>query len=137
MFIYATCIHLRDTDATGVLFFTEQLRLALEAFESYLKASGFTLSAILETKDYLLPVVHAEADYTAPLTVGDEVEIHLKVERIGTSSFTINTRLFHLDKRQDAGTTSVTHVALSKKEKTSIPIPKELLQVLEKISAPA
>jgi 1,4-dihydroxy-2-naphthoyl-CoA hydrolase len=136
MFIYATCIRLRDTDATGVLFFTEQLRLALEAFESYLKASGYTLSAILEDKDYLLPVVHAEADYAAPLTVGDEVEVHLKVERIGTSSFTLGTRIFDVRKQRDAGTTSVTHVALSRKEKSSIPIPKEFLQVLEKISAP-
>ena len=37
MFIYRTQIRLKDTDATGVLYFSEQYKFALEAFEEFLK----------------------------------------------------------------------------------------------------
>ncbi len=131
MFVYSTYIQLRDTDATGVIFFTEQLRLALEAFEAYLRASGCPLGSLLQTKDYLLPIVRAEADYTASLMVGDQIEIRLTVEQIGSTSFQLGYRFFDLGKQRESGSVRITHVAVSKKEKTSIPIPLELLQILK------
>ena len=40
MFIYRTHLRLRDTDATGVMYFSEQFKFALEAFEApYVPAS--------------------------------------------------------------------------------------------------
>src|ERR1700735_4955363 len=88
MFIYHTQVRLKDTDATGVLFFTEQFRMASEAFEEFLKDRGFSLKQLLESS-YLMPIVHAEGDYFAPLIVGDELEISLRVLKLGTSSVTL------------------------------------------------
>jgi 1,4-dihydroxy-2-naphthoyl-CoA hydrolase len=133
MFIHSTLISLRDTDATGVLYFTEQFRIALEAFESYLKASGLSLGKLLETADFLLPIVHAEGDYLAPLVVGDEVEIHLKVLKMGTSSFTLHYILNSSDKKHKVGVATIVHVTISRKTKKSIPIPEPLLSLLKKL----
>ena len=60
-------IRLRETDATGVLFFSEKLKLALEVFESYLYDKGITVQQMIEASEFLMPIVHAEADYSAPL----------------------------------------------------------------------
>ncbi|OGN62645.1 MAG: hypothetical protein A3G30_03205 [Chlamydiae bacterium RIFCSPLOWO2_12_FULL_49_12] len=90
MFIAHRVVRLRDTDATGVLYFTEQLRLALDVFEEFLTRSGLSLKAILEHHDFLLPIVHAEADFFHPFVVDDHLTIHLTSERLGNTSFSLD-----------------------------------------------
>ena len=117
-------IRLRDTDATGVLYFTEQMRLAVQVLEE-----KFSLKEMLEKEAFLLPIVHAEADYFSPLTVGDEVEITLSVKTIGTTSFTLHYRLYKTE--QEVGTVTLIHVAISKADKQPIPIPSTVLEFLK------
>jgi YbgC/YbaW family acyl-CoA thioester hydrolase len=130
LFIYLRSVYLRDTDATGVLYFPQQFDLALEAFEEFLKQGGFSLGELVNSSDFLLPVVHAEADYLAPLQVGDTLEITLSVKNIGTSSFTLHTEMLDKDKKQKVGHVSVVHVAISKATKTKIPLPKRVQDLL-------
>jgi 1,4-dihydroxy-2-naphthoyl-CoA hydrolase len=126
-----TRIFLRDTDATGVLFFTEQLRLCVEAFESFLAERGFTVGRMLMSSDYLMPIVHAESDYYAPVKVGDLVKIDLVLGRIGTSSFTLNYKVYCNDK--ETGKSSTVHVSVDKKAGTTIPLPQQLLDLLSEL----
>ena len=128
MFIYNTIVHLKDTDATGVLYFAQQFCMALKTWESFLACSGLSLGEILETTDFLLPIVHAEADYKAPLRVGDRIEIGVAVEKIGTTSFTTNYRL--MKEGTLVGTVKLVHVTVSRANKEPIPIPKSLLDLL-------
>lgn len=131
MYIYNTTIRLRDTDATGVLYFTEQFRIALEAFEEYLKSSNYSLGVLVHNSDYLTPIVHVEGDYYAPLLVGDDIRVSLEVSKIGNSSFTLFYRLFKSEK--EVGKVSIVHVCVSKEMKTSHPLPDHLLSLLRKI----
>jgi len=130
MFSYTKTIFLRDTDATGVLYFSEQLKFCQEAFEVYL-SKKFTLLQMLREHDFLLPIVHAEADYALPLRVGDEVEIQLSLKELGTSSFSLGFNI--LKAGQEAGNAKIVHVALSKKTGKSIPIPEIVLEHLKRL----
>jgi len=129
-FVYKSSIRLRDTDATGVLYFADQFKIALEAFEAFLMASGLSLKGILADSDFLIPIVHAESDYFAPLTVGDEIDIALTIPHVGTSSFTCSYELFDSSRKIIVGKTSLVHVAMSRKTKKSIPIPNELKKII-------
>jgi 1,4-dihydroxy-2-naphthoyl-CoA hydrolase len=131
MFSYKTSVHLRDTDATGVLYFAEQFKMALEAFEAYLKMAGLPLGQIIQTSQFLMPIVHATADYMAPLRVGDNLEIFPKLERLGTSSFTVSYR-FQKGK-DEVGKVSLVHVTVSKETLKSIPLPQELHSLLQNL----
>lgn len=133
MFLHTTSIHLRDTDATGVLFFTEQMRLAVQAFEEYLKSTGSSLGALLDACDCLMPIVHAEADYFAPLQMGDDIEITIELARIGNSSFTLNYKFIKVENRVEVGTASIVHVTVSKRTKSKISLPESLISVLQKL----
>ncbi len=128
MFIYRTSVHLRDTDATGVLYFTEQLRYALEALEHFLMAQGLTLQALIQDGAFLMPIVHAESDYSAPLFAGDEIEVHLSLTNLGTTSFTLQTRLYKGG--AEVGRTAIVHVTVSGETKKPIPVPESLLKIL-------
>lgn len=129
MYIYTTTVRLQDTDATGVLYFSQQLKLSLEAFEQLLKEGGFSLRALL-TSPYLLPIVHVESDYKKPLRVDDEIEIRLHVEKIGTSSFTIQYQIWDIKEMHEAGSAKIVHVVMLKETGKSTPIPEALLTLL-------
>ena len=131
MFSYRTEIHLRDTDATGVLYFAEQFRLALEAFEHFLKERGLSLNTLIKTHPFLMPIVHAEGDYFAPLEVGDKIEIFPTLAKIGTSSFSIHFRFVKQD--QEVGKVSIVHVVVDKKTRKSVPMPDSLREILHKL----
>jgi 1,4-dihydroxy-2-naphthoyl-CoA hydrolase len=128
---YQTCIHLKDTDATGVLYFSQQFSLALEAFEHFLKAQKLSLQKVIQENSFLLPIVHAEGDYFAPLLVGDEIEIFTFLEKTGNSSFTLHYKI--MKEGRKIGQVKIVHVTVSKKTNQSIPIPEILLKVLQQL----
>ncbi len=130
MFIYHTRIRLIDTDATGVLYFSQQFNFAMEAFEAFLQNRGFSWKKLMGS-DFFLPVVHAEADYSAPLMVGDELEISLIVEKVGTSSITLQYILRDLVKKIEVGKVKIVHVAVGKKTRASTPLPDALRDILQ------
>lgn len=119
-------IRLRDTDATGVLYFTEQLRMALETLEDCV-----SLRTILENESFLMPIVHAEADYFFPLKIGDEVEVTLSCKKIGTTSFTLHYTFFDPKRQKEVGSVSLVHATVSKEVGTTIPVPESMQALLQ------
>jgi len=130
MYRYQTKIKLHETDAAGVLFFTNQLKMAHDAYESLLESIGFGFTELVRGKDFFLPIVHSESDYKSPLSVGDPVEIQATVANIGKTSFTLTYKLF--DATQTiVGTARTVHVAVDKKTRQKIPLPADLHAKLE------
>ena len=132
MFTHKRTIYLRETDATGVLYFSEQFALSLEALEAYFLSRGFTLQEMIQDSEFLMPIVHASAEFAEPLFVGDAIEVQLSLAKVGNSSFTLFTEIFKTQ-RIKAGETTIVHVALSKKSNRSMPIPEMLLKHLREI----
>ena len=126
MFTHTRSIFLKETDATGVIYFTSLLHYALEAFEVLLHKNESGLSQIF-AKGYLMPIVHAEADYFSPLRVGDEIEIRIMLGKLGTSSITFQYEF--LAKQNVVGRVEVVHVSISKQTGEKIPIPPQLKQI--------
>ena len=129
MFHYHTHIYLHDTDATGVIYFPNQLRLALEALENFLRPKAWTFNTLTQA-GYLMPVVHAEADYMAPLEMLDQIEIAIWLDKIGTSSFTLCFTYYNQTKKILAGNAKITHVITRQDTKRSAPIPEEFKAIL-------
>jgi 1,4-dihydroxy-2-naphthoyl-CoA hydrolase len=128
MYRHETRIHLADTDAAGVLYFASLLRIAHEAYEAWFQDSGLPLSTVIGDRPYALPIVHADADFKAPLRLGDRVVVDLTVSELGERSYTI---AYGIEGPHGlAGSARTTHVAIGREEKRSIPIPAEVRQIL-------
>lgn len=134
MFHYHTTIKLYHTDAAGILFFGHLFMIAYDAFQEFSEQMGLGVGTILHNEDYILPVVHAEADFAAPLRVGDRITVQVRVERLGTSSITISYR-FAGEHGNALGTAKTVHVAVSRETRAAIPLPRALRDVLEKYAA--
>lgn len=129
MFLYKRTVRVEDTDATGFIYFANILKMGLEAFEELLYDQKFSLRKMMESKKFLLPIVHSEADFFSPLKVGDRVDILLKVTQIGTTSFTHSSE-FMLKEGKKVGKTSIVHVAFSPELQKSISLESTPLHTL-------
>lgn len=125
MYCFCRNILLRETDATGILYYSSLLELVTEGVERYFLSRGISLKRMIEEEEYTLPIVHVEADYFLPLFVGDEVEVQIELDHVGTSSFTLKGAV--LKGGAQAGSVKIVHVAVSNQSKKSLPIPEELL----------
>ena len=130
MFTRKTNVRMNDTDAAGVIYFANQLRIAHEVFEHFLDSVNLGVAHMLDNTDYRFPIIHAEADYKAPLKVGDALTINMTVDRIGDSSATFGFQI--LDRHgKEVGTAKIVHVAVDKTTWKKRPLPQELKDAFE------
>jgi len=128
LFIHKTKIRLHDTDASGVIFFANQLKIIHDAYEDLLEEFGWSFRTMLKGKKYFLPIVHAESDYKAPLFVGDKIVIAVKVGLIGNASFSFEYTLKRA--KTLVGTAKTVHVTVNQKTRKKIPLPGALRSAL-------
>jgi len=126
---YSRTVRLQDTDAAGILFFANWFIFAHEAYERMMNEIGFGFARLFEKESYIIPIVHAEADYSKPLRVGDKIEVELIVAEMGATSYTLEYILRTTD-GQTAGTCRTVHVTMDKSSNKKIPLPDELRQGL-------
>jgi acyl-CoA thioesterase FadM len=129
-------VRLYDTDAAGFLFYGSQFRIAHAALEEFLDHVGLPIGAVLRERAQLFPVVHAEADYRAPLTAGDRLRVRVGVRAVGERSFTIAYR-FLLPDGREAGSVLTVHAALDTATGASCPLPEALRAALAPYLVPS
>lgn len=123
MFLARNRVRLDDTDAAGILFFANQFRFIHDALDDFFDSEGHSFGKMLSEEGFIFVIVHAQSDYLAPMTVGDKLDIHVMVEKIGTTSFTM---LFDIYKSKDhllVGKAKTVHVCIDRIERTKKPIP--------------
>jgi 1,4-dihydroxy-2-naphthoyl-CoA hydrolase len=129
MFEYESTVRLRETDAGGVMFFARRFDLMHDAYEAFMEARGLSIAKILADGAYMLPVVHAECDYSAPLATGDVVRVHVEVEEVRTRRFTMRYTVEGAGRA--AGTGRTVHVAVDMQTRRAVPLPLEVCEVLK------
>ncbi|HOZ46297.1 MAG TPA: thioesterase family protein [Candidatus Hydrogenedentes bacterium] len=122
-------ITLRDTDAAGIVFFPRYLTLAHDAYETFLLSRGIHFGREFTEHGLMLPVVHAECDYRAPLRLHDVARIALWIEDLGTRKFTVGYELRNGD-GQLAATVRTMHVAASVTQ-GAVALPERLIAVFQ------
>jgi 1,4-dihydroxy-2-naphthoyl-CoA hydrolase len=86
-FRFPYTIGLHDTDAAGLIFSANIIRICHHAYEALLEEIGFGMARLFEKRTMGLPIVHIEADFARPLSVGAKVEIHARVAHLGETSY--------------------------------------------------
>lgn len=131
MFTAKNKVRMHDTDMAGILYFANQFRFVHDAFEDFVEMEGITFQQVLQKEDFLFVIVHVEADYLGHLTIGDNLDIHVSVENIGNSAFTI---LYYIYKKNGflVGKAKTVHVTLDKATRKKMPIPEHLKILLQK-----
>lgn len=125
---------MHDIDMAGILYFPRQFRFVHEALEEFMESEGFSFKNLFHNGNFLFVIVHCEADYLAPLSIGDLLEVHMYVKNIGTTSFTLCYNIYH-ENGLEVGTAKTVHVSVEKTTMKKIPIPEILTNIPTWISA--
>lgn len=126
---------MNDTDMAGILYFANQFRFVHDALEDLVEHEKISFKQVLHEENFLFVIVHAESDYLAPLNIGDKLEVHVEVEKIGNSSFTMVYHIYKEDKTL-VGKARLIHVTIDKKTRNKVPIPAHLKALLHKYLIP-
>jgi len=87
-FVYSTRVRFVDTDASGRIHYTAMLRHFEAAEQDFLRMiEAFYKTGYLAGVGF--PRVHAECDYTGMVAFDDPLDIEVRVERVGNSSYTL------------------------------------------------
>ncbi len=93
-FCYCRTIHFHETDAAGVVYFANVLTFCHEAYEAALRETSIDFDRFFSAaSEAPVPIVHAEADYFAPLFCGDEIAITLVPKQLTIYSYEIRYTL--------------------------------------------
>ena len=131
MYHYQTTIRLHQTDAAGVVFFSNLFVIAHDTYESFLE-SHLPLNAILSDGVYIIPIVHAEADYLLPLALSEKISVELCLEQTGISSFDLGYVIKN-SKMETVARLRTIHAVQLKEDQKTVPIPDPLRNALEAI----
>jgi 1,4-dihydroxy-2-naphthoyl-CoA hydrolase len=135
MLVYHYTVRMNDTDAAGRIYFADQFRIAHETFEEYLASIGHHFGRFLTEYPFMIPIVHAEADFKVPLFVGNELRIELRLGPLGRTSFRLDYRIVREPEETDVGSVSVTHVTIDKATEGTIPVPETMKEILRSLGA--
>src|SRR5205814_1764818 len=114
MFTHRLTIQLHHTDAYSILYFPNQFQFCQVVFQEWLAAVGLPLPIDRASGTFLCVVVHAEADYAAPIHIGDVLTIEYRVHRIGESSF-VNEMTMRNQRGNDVGAARITYCTVDPK----------------------
>ena len=88
-------IRFGDIDRAGIVYyprFMHYFHVALEEF--FAGELGVEYHTVVETHRIGLPTVHLESDFSRPFSYGDNIEVEVRVRKLGRTSITFEYRVF-------------------------------------------
>ena len=86
-FIWPTRIYYEDTDAGGVVYYTNYLKFMERARTEMLRSLGYEQNELTEKENLIFAVKHVEIDYRKPARLDDEITVSAKITECNTASF--------------------------------------------------
>jgi 1,4-dihydroxy-2-naphthoyl-CoA hydrolase len=94
-FNYERTIKFADTDAAGVVYFSNLLSICHEAYEAYLVTNlNLDLQSFFQHKSTAFPIIHANIDFFEPLYCGDCISIFMLPQLLNDKVFEIEYEVY-------------------------------------------
>lgn len=130
-------VEFADTDVAGIMHFSNFFRFMESVEHEFYRSLGFSAHTTKSNTTVGLPRVRATCEYLLPLYFQDEVEIHLLVREVRTSSirYTFDFRRLGKEKVEEVarGALTVVYVERQSNEKKyeSLPLPREIVEGIQ------
>ncbi len=123
-----------DTDFSTRIHYSALFRHFEIAETEFLRSLGVGYTHWFE-RGFSLPRVHVEADYLVPLRFEDEIDVEVRIERIGESSITFGFRVIEIAGGKEAARGRIVGVCIDVNSGKSTPIPAVIREALEQVAA--
>ncbi len=135
-FVHARAVEFHETDAAGLVHFTNLFRWMEAAELAFLHERDVAVLAVDAVQNSGWPRAAVSAEFLAPLRFGDKVETRLWVRKIGTSSIRYQFEVWRLTGRGSpqlsaTGEITTVHVARAKGKLRPTPLPAAIRKKLQ------
>jgi 1,4-dihydroxy-2-naphthoyl-CoA hydrolase len=126
-------VRFHEIDRAGIAYFARVFEYCHVTYEDMLsEALGIDLEGFFQTSTWMMPLVHSEADYHAPMRLGDALRIELRVARLGRSSVTFAYEVLGQDDVRHASVRLV-HACVVRDGFGSLAVPEPLVEGLKRL----
>ena len=127
-------VRFSDTDAAGVVHFQAILGWCHQAWEESLERYGLDAETVFPggrngPPSIALPIVHCNADFRAPMRMGDDLTIRLQPRRLDLGSFEVTSQIRR--DQQDVARGCIRHVAIDANSRLRCELPDGIERWLE------
>ncbi|MFZ5441322.1 MAG: acyl-CoA thioesterase [Myxococcota bacterium] len=123
-------VRLADVDWARVVYFARYADFAHRCLEDFFAAVGLPFSALLEQRKLGLAIVHSEADFHAPLRLGDTARIVFEVTRLTQRSVTSRFTIFRGETDERLATIVLKQAAIETDHFTGVELPADVHSAL-------
>ncbi len=126
--LYQRTVRFEDTDAAGVVYFANVLKICHEAYEEVLITAGFDLKSFFRDSDVAVPIIHADVDFFRPLHCGDRLSVQISSHPINDSEFEIVYEISLVGFDRPASRALTRHVCIDPVGRSRKELPPKLRQ---------
>lgn len=133
-FVHHRVVEFHETDAAGLVHFSNYFRYAEAAEHALYRAIGYPIMDREGSSFYGWPRVRAQAKFSAPIDSGDELRIELSIQEIKDKAIDYIFRIYRLQDNMLAGkgsfSTMYVHIDGLTRAMEAVEIPPELREKL-------
>ena len=130
-FMFPFRVRYAETDAQGIVFNAHYLTYFDTAIYEYFRALSYDFLEHVEQTGTDVHTVRVVIDFHAPSRFDDELEVHVRTDRIGRSSMTFVLQIYAKGADTLLAAGEVVWVNADQKTHTSAPVPGALVERLE------
>lgn len=118
-------IRFADVDPAGIVFYPRYFEMVNEIVEDWFdRKLKSNFHEITQVQKHGVPLAHVEIDFVSPSKLYEQITLTLAVQKLGTSSVTLNVAATHKDQVRFNGTLILVHIDLG--SGSSLPWPEAL-----------
>lgn len=129
-------IQFSETDLAGIVHFSNFYKMMEEVEHAFFRSVGLSVSMQHDDIHVGWPRVSASCEFFGPLKFEDEVELRMRVTRVGEKSFSYEVDFLVQGRRIALGKTTSVCCAIEDAGMKSIPIPSSIREKLTANSIP-
>ena len=123
-------VQFAETDMAGVVHFSYYFRMMEEVEHDFFRALGLSVAMVHESLEIGWPRVSAGCEFFGPLRFEDEVELHMRVTKVGEKSFNYEVDFHHQGRRVALGKMTSVCCEMLDSGMRAIPIPEGIRKKL-------
>lgn len=120
-----------DTDAAGVVHFSNYFRYCERAEEEFLRKLNLDFQLVESKYDVWLPRVSASCDFRWPLRFNQVVRVELEEVEVGEKHITYKYKVWNESEGRLSAECRIVVVSASRSKGRSVPLPRELVNLIK------
>ncbi|MCX7798532.1 MAG: acyl-CoA thioesterase [Melioribacter sp.] len=118
-----------EADPVGIIFYGNFFQYVHTAYEEFINSLKLKIN-FFNDYEYALPIIHAKADYKAPVRFGEIITVNIIVTKLKKSSFELSYEILN-QKNIIVTKIKTVHVCVYKNNFKKTLLPKELFDSLK------